>query len=125
MIWQCYYLVEKDRAMATFLIYRLKEQPSQQFRWSAHVTGATEAKRKDYEEGERIEAENEYAAWHLMKESGAALRVGDVLESESGALRICKYVGFDDATWIIPPVKTGLEAIPAASGPSAVAEQPA
>ena len=48
--------------MAEYRIYRIKEQPSQQFRWAPHVSGATQIKRKDYEEGASIEAPNEYAA---------------------------------------------------------------
>ncbi len=69
--------------MAAYRIYRMKEQASQQFRWAPHVSGATQIKRKDYDEG----------------------------------LRICKYVGFDAAQWIVPEVKTGLESAPVAAGP--------
>jgi hypothetical protein len=28
--------------------------------------------------------------------------VGDVLEDESGVLRICKYTGFEEAHWVMP-----------------------
>jgi len=38
-----------------------------------------------------------------------------VLETEGGALRICKYVGFESASWILPEVK---------SEPPAAPEQP-
>lgn len=103
--------------MPSYLIYRLKESASQQFRWAPHVSGNTPVKRKDYEEGGRVDADNEYAAWHLLREAGQALRVGDVLEDPQGALRVCKYVGFETAEWVLPPVKTGLEHIPPASGP--------
>jgi hypothetical protein len=104
-------------AMAAYRIYRMKENPSQQFRWAPHVSGATQIKPKDYEEGGAIEAGNEYAAWQAMREAGTPLRVGDLLESPGGDLRICKYVGFDAAQWILPEVKTGLESAPAAAGP--------
>ncbi len=103
--------------MAAYRIYRMKEQASQQFRWAPHVSGATQIKRKDYEEAGSIEAANEYAAWQALRDAGTPLRVGDLLESSSDELRICKYVGFDAAQWIAPEVKTGLESAPVAAGP--------
>ena len=102
--------------MPSFRIYRLKETASQQYRWAPHVSGASQAKRKDYEEDGAVDAANEYAAWQSLKDSGRALRVGDLLESEAGALKICKYVGFDEAAWVVPEVKTGLESLPPAAG---------
>ena len=105
--------------MAAYRIYRMKEQASQQFRWAPHVSGASQIKRKDYEEAGPIEAANEYAAWQALRDAGTPLRVGDLLESSSGELRICKYVGFDAAQWIAPEVKTGLESAPLAAGPPA------
>lgn len=59
-------------------------------------------KPKDYEPSGEIEAENEYAAWALLRNSEAPLVVGDLLELASGDLRICKYVGFDEARWVMP-----------------------
>ena len=105
--------------MAVYRIYRMKDQASQQFRWAPHVSGATQIKRKDYDEGASIEAGNEYAAWQSLRDSGSPLRVGDLLESPGGELRICKYVGFESAQWIAPEVKTGLESAPVAAGPAA------
>ena len=64
-----------------------------------------------------MDAANEYDAWLLLRDSERALAVGDVLEAESGELRICKYVGFEIAEWIVPEVKSGLESVPPASGP--------
>jgi len=104
--------------MAAYRIYRMKDQASQQFRWAPHVSGATEVKRKDYDEGSSIEAGNEYAAWQALRASGEPLRVGDLLESPAGDLRICIYVGFDSAQWIVPEIKTGLESAPVAAGPA-------
>jgi hypothetical protein len=103
--------------MACYRIYRMKEQASQQFRWAPHVSGSTQIKRKDYDEAGSIEGANEYAAWQALREAGTALKVGDLLESASGELRICKYVGFDTAQWLAPEVKTGLESAPVAAGP--------
>jgi hypothetical protein len=31
--------------------------------------------------------------------------VGDLLEAENGQLRICKYVGFEPAQWVIPELR--------------------
>jgi hypothetical protein len=36
-----------------------------------------------------------------LRESGDPLGVGDLLETEDGHLRICKYVGFEPAQWIV------------------------
>lgn len=103
--------------MPAYRIYRIKENASQHFRWAAHVAGASQAKRKDYDEGALVEAANEYAAWLSLRDSESPLKVGDLLEAEDGRLKICKYVGFDSAQWILPELKTGLESAPAASGP--------
>ena len=103
--------------MAVYRIYRMKDQASQQFRWAPHVSGATQIKRKDYDEGAAIDAANEYAGWQALRDAGTPLRVGDLLEGPGGELSICKYVGFDAAQWILPEVKTGLESAPAAAGP--------
>lgn len=103
--------------MATYRIYRMKDHASQQFRWAPHVSGSTQIKRKDYDEGASIDAGNEYAAWQALRDLGSPLCVGDLLETPGGELRICKYVGFDTAQWIVPEVKTGLESAPVAAGP--------
>ena len=38
----------------------------------------------------------------MLRESDKPLGVGDLLESEDGQLRICKYVGFEPAQWMQP-----------------------
>jgi len=100
-------------------IYRMKEAPRKQVRWAPHVSGSTCVKRKDYEENERVEAANEYAAWSLLRESERPLAVGDLLETETGDLLICKYVGFDPAHWWVPETPLAAPADPA---PATVAE---
>ncbi|PWU00870.1 MAG: hypothetical protein C5B51_24325 [Terriglobia bacterium] len=80
----------------------MKDSPRQQFRWAPHVSGGATVKPKDYEQGDQIEALNEYDAWQRLRESGHPLGVGDLLENEEGALRICKYVGFEPAQWMLP-----------------------
>jgi len=88
--------------MPRFRIHRMKDNPRQQFRWAPHVSGMANARPKDYEPAGEVEAENEYAAWALLRESEIPLLVGDLLEFDSGQLRICKYVGFEEARWVIP-----------------------
>ena len=88
--------------MPVFRIHRMKEAPRQQFRWAAHVSGIANVKPKDYEPSDTIEAENEYAAWAMLRNAQTPLSVGDILETPSCELRICKYVGFEAARWFIP-----------------------
>ncbi|MEK7409098.1 MAG: hypothetical protein AAB225_28890 [Acidobacteriota bacterium] len=88
--------------MASYRIYRLKDAQQQQFRWAPHAGGATPVKRRDYQEGDRIEAATPYAAWSELRERSTPLRVGDLLEGEAGELRICKYVGLEEARWVVP-----------------------
>jgi hypothetical protein len=99
--------------MPVFRIHRMKEMPRQQFRWAPHVSGAANVKPKDYEQAGEVDAENEYAAWALLRNSESPLLVGDVLELPVGQLRICKYVGFEEARWFIPePPAVVVNAIP-------------
>ncbi len=87
----------------------MKEALRQQFRWAPHVSGAAAVKPKDYEPGGQVEARNEYEAWQALRKSGQPLHVGDLLESEGGQLRICKYVGFEPAEWVQPEAAAVLE----------------
>ena len=103
--------------MPNYRIHRMKDSPRQQFRFAPHVTGVARVKPRDYQDSGHVEAANEYDAWIQLRDSEHALAVGDVLESESGELRICKYVGFETAEWIVPEIKSGLESVPPASGP--------
>ena len=101
--------------MPRFRIHRMKDNPRQQFRWAPHVSGAANAKPRDYEPAGEVEAENEYAAWAVLRESETPLLVGDLLEFDGGQLRICKYVGFEEARWVIP--ETHASAAPIAEPP--------
>jgi hypothetical protein len=97
----------------------MKENPRQQFRWAPHVSGTANVKPKDYEPSGEVEAENDYAAWGLLRESETPLLVGDLLELADGQLRICKYVGFEEARWFVHIPETVPEPVPEA------AQQPA
>lgn len=103
--------------MPLYRIYRMKDSPRQQFRWAPHVAGAASVKAKDYEQIGDVTAQNEYDAWKSLKDSGAPLEVGDLLENENGQLRVCKYVGFEPAQWFIPEPKQHGEPEPATAEP--------
>lgn len=88
--------------MPVYQIHRLKELQRQQFRGAPHTSGVTMAKPKDYEPGSAIEAGSPYAAWMALRDGQEALQVGDILEAPGGELRICKFVGFEEARWVVP-----------------------
>lgn len=106
--------------MPLYRIFRMKDSPRQQFRWAPHVSGAATIKPKDYEPRGEVEALNEYDAWRVLREAGDPLLVGDLLEAEGGQLRICKYVGFEPAQWVLPEPKLPIEPEPETASPSAV-----
>lgn len=85
--------------MPVYRIFRMKDAPRQSFRWAPHVSGLTVVKPRDYQESGTLEAISPYAAWAELNGSGQPLAVGDVLELPSGELRICKYVGWEQAQW--------------------------
>lgn len=91
--------------MAIYRLHRMKENPRQQFRWAAHSSGVTNVKPKDYEPAGEFESSSFYALWQELRLTDNALQLGDLLELESGELRIFKYVGFEEARWILPEVK--------------------
>ncbi|MEJ7608119.1 MAG: hypothetical protein WKF37_18100 [Bryobacteraceae bacterium] len=95
--------------MPFYCIHRLKEVARQQFRWLPHTIGLSAAKRKDYEPVDTVEGASPYRVWLEMKDSKGALQPGDILESDSGELRIYKYVGFEEIQWQLPDIKTADE----------------
>jgi hypothetical protein len=101
--------------MPMYRVYRMKDAPRQQFRWAPHVAGAAGVKARDYEPDDQVQAESEYDAWIRLRNSDHPLAVGDLLEGDSGELRICKYVGFESASWVIPEVKSAPQAEPGQS----------
>ena len=105
--------------MPVFRIHRMKDAPRQQFRWAPHVSGVASIKPKDYEAAAEVEADNEYAAWALLRSQQPSLQVGDVLETPEGELRLCKYVGFDEAKWFVAAPPPGQSASPIEAEPQA------
>jgi hypothetical protein len=96
--------------MPVFRIHRMKDVPRQQFRWAPHVSGCAGARPKDYEPDGEIRAANEYDAWQALRATERPLSLGDMLENENGELRICKYVGFETAQWVVPEPKPRADA---------------
>jgi hypothetical protein len=94
--------------MPAYQIYRLKEIPRQQFRWTPHTPGVAVVKLKDYDLGPVIQAASPYALWLDLRGSGQAIAVGDLIEvagdslEQRGQLRIFKYIGFEEAQWYVP-----------------------
>jgi hypothetical protein len=87
-------------------------------------------KPRDYSPAETVEAATPYAAYFAMRGAEAPLEPGDVLELETGELRIFKFVGFEEARWTQPEPKaetaSGAERAGASSAqpPEAYATQP-
>ena len=96
----------------------MKDSPRQQFRWAPHVSGPANAKPIDFEASGEVEALHEYDAWRILRDAGTPLAVGDLLESADGQLRICKYVGFEPAQWILPEHRLLIPAEAESAGPS-------
>ena|SRR5258708_23082070 len=99
--------------MPSYRIHRLKEHLRQQFRHAAHVSGTATVKPRDYEPGDTVEAASPYAAFFALREAGTPLEVGDLLEPENGILRICKFVGFEEAQWMLPEAPPMMDPAPA------------
>lgn len=96
--------------MPLYRIHRLKAHLRASFRYAPHTSGKASVKPRDYEpaeaaEAETIDAESPYAAFFARRDGGSPLEVGDLLESESGVLTIFKFVGFEQAEWLLPAPK--------------------
>jgi hypothetical protein len=91
--------------MPSYKIHRLKDHLRQYFRNAPHVSGAATVKPRDYNPGDAADAKSPYAAFFELQGSAAPLAPGDLLESEAGELRIFKFVGFEEARWVLPEAK--------------------
>ncbi len=91
--------------MPRYRIHYLRDSQRQHFRQAPPHPGPLKLKRRDYQEGGEIEASSPYTAWkQLQQDRGARppITVGDALETEAGALLLCRYVGFEEAEWFVP-----------------------
>lgn len=95
--------------MPSFQIHRLKDHLRQPFRSAPHVSGAAVVKPRDYEPADVIEASSPYAAFFALRDSPRPLEVGDLVEAADGSLRICKFVGFEEAHWAQPEPRVAPE----------------
>ncbi len=110
--------------MPRYRIYYLRESQRQHFRHAPPAAVPPKLKMKDYQPEGEIEASSPYAAWKQMREAGGERRpieVGDALETDAGALLLCRYVGFEEAQWFVPepPPSQPLEAPPVEAPPVA------
>ena len=103
--------------MPFYRIHRLKPNPRQHFRWAPHTSGVSGVRPRDYQEAGAVEAPSAYGAWTALRTTQNPLEVGDLLETEDGKLYICKYVGFEEATWVLPESP----AVPEAPAPAEAA----
>jgi hypothetical protein len=88
--------------MPSYRIHRLKDHLRQQFRYAPHTSGRACIKPRDYEPEGTVEAASPYAAFFAQRDTLAPLQIGDVLETADGALVVFKFVGFEEAQWVIP-----------------------
>jgi hypothetical protein len=100
--------------MPRYRIHRLKEIPSENFRWAPHTGGLAIVKFKDYEVNGEVEGSSLYAVWKALLVEGRPLRPGDLLEvaeaaETSGQLYITKYIGFEPASWYVPQPRSSAE----------------
>jgi hypothetical protein len=104
--------------MSSFRIHRLKDHLRQNFRFAPHLSGTALVKPRDYEaaEDEVVEASSPYAAFFALRDAPRPIQVGDILECADGSLKIFKFVGIEDAQWVLPEVK--LDALPEVSNAS-------
>lgn len=102
--------------MPSFQIYRMKDAARQAFRTAPHTAGLASLKPKDYDKAGTVEGTSPYAIWADLNQTSEPLEVGDALEGHDGLIKVYKYVGFEDARWVLPEVKTGVEALPGATG---------
>jgi len=91
--------------MPFYRIHRLKDHLRQQFRFAPHVSGTATVKPRDYAPGEPVVADSPYGAFFQLRDAGTPLEVGDMLETEGGELRIFKFVGIEEAQWLVPEIK--------------------
>jgi len=91
--------------MPAYRIHRLRDHLRASFRSAPHVSGTASLKPRDYVPADEISAASPYAAYFELRDSERRLEVGDVLEAENGELRIYKYVGFEEAQWVMPEAK--------------------
>jgi hypothetical protein len=106
--------------MPMYRIHNLKGHLRDHFRFAPHVSGTASIKPRDYALGSTVEAASPYAAFFALRETGDPLQVGDLLEAEDGSLRIFKFVGFEDARWLLPESQAPVESpeeIPQTSQP--------
>jgi hypothetical protein len=100
--------------MPSFRIHRLREHLRQGFRSAPHLSGTASVKPRDYEttESDVVEASSPYAAFFALRDAADPIQVGDVLECQDGSLRILKFVGIEEAQWILPEVKLDPAPVP-------------
>ena len=91
--------------MPCYRVHRLRSHLRQSFRHAPHVSGAADVKPRDYVPGVTVEASSPYSAFFALRGAETPLEPGDLLETGAGELRIFKFVGFEEARWVLPEPK--------------------
>jgi hypothetical protein len=116
-----------------YRIHRMRDHVRASFRNAPHTSGVAQVKPRDFlpqpeilETAETIEAASPYAAWHELLGAERPLIIGDLLEAmdngQPGKLYLCKYVGFDEAQWVIPEATAPAQAAEAAPETASAAQ---
>lgn len=99
--------------MPSYRIHHLKEHLRQSFRFAAHTSLVANVKPRDYTPGGEVASKSPYSAFFELRSAATPIQPGDMLESEDGQLRIFKFVGFEEARWVLPEVKPENSSTPA------------
>jgi hypothetical protein len=108
--------------MPCFRIYWLTDDHLDAFRQKPPRNGPEPVRIKHYVEGADMEAVSPYDAWLRLqgdapeRQGRRVFGVGDILQSETGSLEICRYWGFEPAIWVdVEQVESSTEALQALS----------
>src|SRR5215813_14039547 len=88
--------------MPLYRIFRMRDHDRQRFRSAPHTSGTTMVKPREYVESGTVEAVSPYTAWTQLKDTEEALGIGDVLVAPNDQMLILKYIGFEEAKWVLP-----------------------
>jgi hypothetical protein len=99
--------------MPAYRIHHLKDHLRQPFRFTAHTAGVANVKPRDYNPGGSVDAKSPYSAYFELRGTETPIQPGDLLESEGGDLRIFKFIGFEEARWVVPDPKREDSGVPA------------
>lgn len=90
------------KTMSVLRVFRLRDHLRQGFRNGPHMSGVSQVKPRDYQEDFTMECDSAYTAWATLRGTERAIQIGDLIEINGSDLKIAKFVGFDEARWVLP-----------------------